>query len=133
MKKIFFIPVLVITLCLTAVRPARAEVDGDSPYQIAIIHPVQMIDKTKSIYGVRFNLVYGINYDVTGVDVGAFNRTTHYQKGLQVGIFNNTLKMTGLQIGLVNYTDFLDGVQIGVLNYHTQGMTDFFPFINWSF
>ena len=92
-----------------------------------------MIGKTRSIRGIRFNLGYGINYDVSGLDVGGINQTDHFQKGLQIGFFNNTLKMTGLQIGLVNKTDFLHGVQIGVLNFNSQGMTDFFPIVNWAF
>ena len=133
MKKVISILMLIVSCHLMGVQVAHAEVDGDSLYQISFIHPIQMIGKSKSIHGIRLNLAHGINYDVTGLDVGAFNQTDHYQKGLQVGFYNSTLKMTGLQIGLVNKTDFLEGVQIGLLNYHTRGMREFFPLVNWAF
>jgi len=135
MKKILGILALMMLFYLGGFQNAYAEmdVDSDSLYQISFIHPIQIIDDKKSIYGLRLNLGHGKNYDVYGVDLGLFNETTHYQKGLQVGFVNSTLKMTGLQIGLVNTTDFLEGVQIGLLNFHTHGMRDFFPIVNWSF
>ena len=135
MKRLFGMFLIGIAVFMVGTQDARAEldVDSDSPYQISFINPIQMIADNKSIRGARFNLVYGVNYDVSGLDIGLINQSNHYQKGLQVGFFNSTLKMTGLQLGLVNYTNFLNGVQIGLLNFNTQGMTDFFPIVNWSF
>jgi hypothetical protein len=133
MKQFFGIFTLVVLFQWAGFQNAYADVDSDSPYQFSFIHPIQFIDDKRSIHGIRVNLGYGINHDVSGLDIGLFNRTKHSQRGLQVGFFNNTLKMTGLQVGLVNYTNFLNGVQIGLLNFHTQGRTDFFPVFNFSF
>ena len=135
MKKTFLILTLVVAFSWAGLSAVQAEldVDSNSMYQISFINPVQVIDEDKSIYGARLNLVYGVNQDVFGLDLGLVNRTKHFQKGLQVGFFNSNVKMSGLQVGLVNYTNFLYGVQIGLLNFNTQGMTDFFPILNWSF
>ena len=135
MKKVFIILTFVVAFQWAGLPAAHAEldVDSNSMYQISFISPVQMIDPDKSIYGARMNLVYGVNFDVVGLDIGLVNRTKNFQKGLQIGFFNTNIKMSGLQVGLVNYTNFLNGVQIGLLNFNTQGMTDFFPIVNWSF
>lgn len=135
MNRIFAILTIVVAFPWAGFSTAHAElnVDSNSMYQISFINPVQMINENKSIYGARLNFVYGVNYDVVGLDIGLVNRTKNFQKGLQVGFFNSNIKMSGLQVGLVNYTNFLYGVQIGLLNYNTQGMTDFFPIVNWAF
>jgi len=129
MKKIFGIFILVILFYIGGIRHANA----DAPYQISVIHPFQMINQMESIHGIRFNFVYGINRDVYGLDFGMINQVDHYQKGLQIGIVNTSLKTKGVQIGFFNKTDFLEGVQIGLINIHTHGLTKLFPIINWSF
>jgi len=128
MKKIFIALSLFIIVHLAGFQGAHA-----TPVQLAFIDPIQLIHQRESINGMRVNLAYGVNYDVTGIDIGVINQVDRNFKGLQVGFFNNNLKTTGLQIGFINKTNFLEGIQIGILNFHTQGMTDFFPFINWAF
>ena len=129
MQKIFLILALVMAFCLTGYKSARA----DSPYQVSFIHPIQLIDPLVNIRGVRFNVIYGVNHDVSGLDIGLINQVNRHQKGLQVGLFNSSFKTSGVQLGIINKTNNLHGVQIGLINIHTEGMTEFFPIINYSF
>jgi len=106
---------------------------ADSPIQVALFYPIQIVDKFDDVKGVRFNAFYGVNSVVTGLDIGFANHTTHEQKGLQIGFFNMTENMTGLQIGLFNRTEWLNGIQIGFLNMHVNGDHKLLPFFNFSF
>lgn len=125
-KLIFF---LTLTFCVLSTRPASAE----SPIQVAIFNPVQIVDEMDSIKGVRLNLIYGVNDNVSGIDLGLINKSEGDQKGIQLGIFNNTLDLSGIQLGLINKTDWLDGLQIGLINIATEENRSFFPIINFSF
>lgn len=113
-------------------------------------------DNTSSIKGVRFNLFYGVNQNLTGVDFGlplAINVLRGNMTGAQFGVFynqvegnmigfqsafvNNSNNVTGVQMGVVNIAQNLKGLQIGLLNFHKSGSgmkaPIFFPFVNWSF
>ena len=106
---------------------------ADSPVQVAIFHPIQIVDKLDDIKGIRLNAFYGVNGSVSGLDIGFANHTTHEQKGLQIGFFNMTENMSGLQIGLFNRTEWLNGIQIGFLNMNVNGDHKLLPFFNFSF
>ena len=106
---------------------------ADSPVQVAIFHPIQIVDKVDDVKGIRLNVFYGVNGSVSGLDVGFANHTTHEQKGLQIGFFNMTENMSGLQIGLFNRTEWLNGIQIGFLNMNVNGYHKLLPFFNFSF
>ncbi len=106
----------------------------ESPIQLSLFNPVQIVPETNSVTGLRLSLLYGKNVNVSGLDVGLVNVTTGNQVGLQYGVvgynegnFNgwqdNLVSMTkgnlmGLQTGAVNYTaGKTSGLQIAIVNY----------------
>lgn len=106
----------------------------ESPIQLALFNPVQIVPEGNSITGLRLSLLYGKNANVNGIDLGLVNVTTGNQVGLQYGVvgynegnfngwqdnFVSILKgnLTGLQTGAVTYTDGkASGIQIGIVNY----------------
>ncbi len=110
---------------------------------------------SSSIKGVRFNVLYGVNENLTGVDWGLFlpinvlrgdlvgaqfgiyNQVDGSVTGFQSAVVNNSGSVTGVQMGFVNIAQNLKGLQIGLLNFHKSGSgisaPPFFPIVNWSF
>lgn len=106
----------------------------DKPIQLALFNPIQLVGENTSITGVRLNLIYGKNTQVTGLDWGLVNHSTSgISKGVQFGFVgiveadftgwqDNGVNIThgkfeGLQWGIVNYGGTVSGVQIGLVNY----------------
>ena len=102
--------------------------------QLSLINPIQLVPETESISGIRFNLIYGKNTSVSGLDFGLVNHTTSgltkgYQFGL-VGInegdfmgfqdhFVNSVKGSceGFQAGFYNHAGNMNGFQLGFVNH----------------
>lgn len=106
----------------------------EKPIQLSLFNPVQIVSEDKSIKGFRFNLIYGKNAAVTGLDIGLVNMTTSLQTGVQwgavgvteggfVGWQSNFVTISkgdskGLQWSSVNYHDgHFHGLQLAVVNY----------------
>lgn len=133
---------------------------ADSPVSLNLFDNVQLPgDNSSSIKGVRFNVFYGVNQNVTGVDFGLliplnivkgdmtgaqwglYNQVDGNLKGVQFAVVNNSGNVTGVQWGLVNLAESLKGLQIGLVNINKAGtpipksFSDpyFFPIVNWSF
>ena len=104
------------------------------PIQLALIAPVQIFPEENPISGIRFNLIYGRNVSVTGLDFGLVNHTTTGKsKGIQFGMVSvvdsdfigwqdNWVSVTkgkfeGFQSGIVNYSKDMSGFQLGLVNY----------------
>ncbi len=145
------------TLCLTLMAfmvlcyPLTTMAQSDvKPIQISIWESVQIFDSETSIYGVRINLLYGVNQDVYGLDLGLVNKLNGDMKGAQGGLVNlvegdvggtqsglvNLVKgdREGLQIGVVNMAGTLKGLQIGIVNINNSGEPHrFLPIVNFSF
>ena len=92
----------------------------NSPIQLSLVNPIQIVPETQSINGLRFDLIYGKNANVTGFDLGLANHTTGKELGVQWGIVNLTEGgFTGWQDGFVNVTKGMSvGLQTGTVNYH---------------
>lgn len=75
-----------------------------TPFQLSLVNPVQLFSEETNVQGLRVNLIYGVNKDVKGVDLGVVNRTTGTTQGVQAGAF---------PYGGVNLTEKLNGVQFG--------------------
>ena len=104
---------LALLVCLL---PAAAT--AKSPVQVAIWHPIQFVDDDVSIGVFRFCLLYGVNKDVTGVDVTPLAaRTTGNQIGLQLGMYAEVAgNLSGWQGGgVARVGGILRGVQHGLL------------------
>jgi hypothetical protein len=68
-----------------------------------------------------------------GVQLGLYNQAAS-NKGLMWAVVNKSNDMAGLQLGLVNWAEKLDGLQIGLANINnTPNPFRFFPIVNWSF
>jgi hypothetical protein len=119
---------------LALLAPAFAT--AQSPIQIALFNPVQIVPEDEAIRGVRLNILYGKNTWVRGLDVGLVNHTTDgISKGIQAGLINLAESdFLGWQPGVVNIIEgeFLglqggfwapfnqidggEGAQIGIVN-----------------
>lgn len=114
---------------------------AEQPIELSFFHPLQLHDENTDIRGVRLNLFYAVNNDVTGVDLGllglgqtsgdfagiSWNFVGSVVKGdmvgWQSGIYTHTHgTFTGLKTGLINrQTGELLGVQYGFINIaHTS-------------
>ena len=104
------------------------------PIQIAVLTPIQIFSEDTPISGFRFNLIYGKNVSVKGLDLGLINHTTSsLSKGVQMGFIGlvdsdfvgwqyNSVNVTkgnfeGFQWGIVNYAKYANGFQLGIVNY----------------
>jgi len=107
---------------------------AERPVQLALFNPLQIFPEEDHVSVFRFNLIYGRNASITGIDLGLVNHTTSgLSKGIQWGLVSwndaaftgwqyNTVNVTkgqfkGLQLGLVNYTTAVRGLQVGFVNY----------------
>jgi hypothetical protein len=108
--------------------------------QLSVIEPVQLFPKTYDVYGLRFNLVEGKNYDVCGLDLGLSNQVVGDMIGAQIGaLWNYNLAeyledysrtqqprvswTDGFQVsGLCNFACMLDGVQVALALNCTESM-----------
>jgi len=130
-RKQFILLVLCILISVSIASPIRAQTH---PIQLSLVTPLQIFPETDSIGGVRFNLLYGRNVSVTGLDVGLVNHTTTgsfigLQHGL-VGIVDSDFtggqhggvnvvqgRCEGVQWGMVNFANEMSGLQFGLVNY----------------
>src|SRR5258708_28740435 len=93
-----------LTLAVLAIAglASIAHAEG-SPIQIALIAPVQIVGPTKSVSGLRLDLIYGKNVNVTGLDWGIVNHSTGTEFAWQSGAVNMVEKdFTGFQEGWVD-------------------------------
>jgi len=132
MKKMFVLAcLLVVSVMAISTQVSAVE---NRPVQLSLFTPVQIFPEDYSITGVRFNLIYGRNVSVTGIDFGLINHTTSgtftgIQWGLVglsdskfVGWQNNFANIVqgdfeGFQWGAVNFARNASGFQLGIVNY----------------
>lgn len=96
---------------------------GWTPIQIALFNPVQIASETRDVYGLRFNIIYGYNRDIYGIDTGMVNKAENVY-GLQIGVIRNIVKgsMTGIQFSIVNDIDYnMNFMQIGLIDSNVKG------------
>lgn len=115
------IALFVAVAAAQVLMPAVAIAQKPRPIQIALVNPVQIFDEDQDITGLRFNILYGRNADVKGVDIGFIaGHTTGNGKGVQWNLVNITDgAFLGWQWGAVNLVggDFT-GYQLGLFNRH---------------
>lgn len=126
---------VVLTILFVAVLALGSQVSaGEQVIQLSLFTPIQIHPEGEIISGFRFNLLYGRQATVTGLDLGLVNHTTTgLSKGVQWGLVNYTdasflgmqhgaVNVTmkdfeGFQWGLVNYAHKANGFQLGLVNY----------------
>lgn len=129
MKKQFKFHLVSLIILFSALAVAQ-----DNPIQLSLFNPVQIVPENESISGLRLNLIYTKNVNVTGFDWGLVNHTTGKQLGVQWGGVNITDggfsgwqagfvnisrgNSVGLQTSWVNYHGgFFNGLQFSIVNY----------------
>jgi hypothetical protein len=107
---------------------------GDTKaFNFSLFDPVQIFDSDTSIKGFRLNLIYGVNQDMTGLDIGLGNHAKGNMSGVQIGLANivgrdfkgwqtslaNVVlgSGAGLQIGVYNYGESFRGMQLAAVNH----------------
>lgn len=104
-----------ISILILFSSPALAQ---PKPINIALVTPIQIVPEEQAVSGFRWNILYGSNSAMSGLDIGLANRVTGRMEGVQFGVVNLTESMTGWQDGFVNYTERgFEGLQWGGLNY----------------
>ena len=144
---------LVGTAIASAAVPVQIGIIGDS---------AQLFGADREVVGLRLNLPWSENVEMTGLDLGivggggtirgirlnAINLSDVMSSGFEVGLVNideaakgfqlglvNIVKgqMDGLQIGLFNHVGGLYGVQIGLINMIDTGNVRMLPIVSWAF
>ena len=118
------------TLALSVATPLAAQ----SPIQLALFNPIQIVKQDKAVKGLRFDLIYGVNSMVTGLDLGLVNMSTGtgHNAGIQFGgvsmvkgsftgwqsnLFSSTEgRFVGLQTGLISMSHESQGLQWSGVN-----------------
>ncbi len=117
-KALLIFAFLFLTAC---VLPAF----DNTALQLSLWAPkAQLVPPEISISGLKLNLPYGSNAQVTGIDLGFVSIANEQGSdlearvaALQVNLFNKTSgSFAGLQVGLVNLSDTSAGIMVGLVN-----------------
>jgi hypothetical protein len=108
MKFILFPIVIIFNIPLLA--------NSISPVQISFFPPLQLVSSDSTIVGFRYNLFYGKNKSVWGLDTGLVNYVENSSGGVSAGVANFSKTHLGFQLGAGNYAEDIYGSQIGFIN-----------------
>ena len=117
-------------------QPSEQPYDQTTVFQVSLFNPAQLFPENYNVDDFRFNLIYGVNKDLNGLDLGLVNQTTGYVHSLEFGLVNLVGKnfkggqfavitnqvhgsTTGLQMS-VFYNDTeeeMSGLQFGLVNH----------------
>ena len=95
----------------------RAQDYNSTPFQLGFFYPAQLHPQDYSVDGLRWDIIYGVNDDVKGIDFGIVNKSFGSAHGLELGAVDLVDKgFGGVQLGLFNDVkrDF-KGVQLGLI------------------
>lgn len=112
---------------------ASSAVAQSKPIQLSLVTPIQIVPEDQAISGFRFNLIYGRNAAMTGLDIGLVNHTRPGGvEGVQFGILGlSEGGFTGWQANWVNITEAaMKGVQTGLYNSEGSGEGLQWGFVN---
>jgi hypothetical protein len=116
MRNISFVVAALVVLG-SGLAGAGVQAGEAKPVQLALWSPAQIFAPGTAIHGVRLNLIYGVNAEMVGLDVGIANRTTGDCKALQYGIVGLVEgKFTGWQDNFINVSTDFEGFQSGAYN-----------------
>jgi len=124
------LPALAVVLLLASLSGTAK---ADNPVQLSLFDPIQLVKNTDNVNGIRLNLIYSKNANVSGFDFAfIFNHTTGHQLGFQMAMVGKvegnftgaqwTLaglvdgKMTGMQWAFYNSAGQMSGLQLGLVN-----------------
>ena len=116
---------LLLTLVLLALAATALPAFDNTAFQLGLWSPkLQLVPPEITISGLKLNLPYGSNCQITGLDLGLVSITREQGAelearvaALQVNLFNsNSGSFSGLQAGLVNLSDTSCGIVLGAVN-----------------
>ena len=109
-------PRLFFLACLL-ICPAIGRAEGLTSVEINLVPSVQLHPTNYSVQSFRWDIIYGVNEDVQGLDLGFVNYAYGGEHGVELGLFNQVDKdFGGLQLSLLNQVKrHAKGVQIGAL------------------
>ena len=127
MRRVVFIALTIVVVLGAAGASWAEEAGGTKPIQIALFSPVQIVPEEMSILGLRLNLLYGKNHDMTGLDLGLVNHVTGSAFAWQLGVVGYVERdFTGWQDNWVNITrGSFTGFQSGVVNHAASSKAAF--------
>jgi len=120
-----------VIMALGFILPSFALADG--PINLGVFNPIQIVKEDQAVTAFRFSLIYGVNTDLTGLDLSLVGINHGSVTGVQfaaVGIVDGSFtgwqngwgsitkgKFTGLQTGTIyNSAGSGSGVQFGIYN-----------------
>ena len=118
MKQIFRFTLIMVMLFITLFNSKIMA--QEKPIQLSLFNPVQIVPEDQSVKGFRFNLIYGKNAAVTGLDIGLVNMSTGLETGIQwgaVGITDGGFVGWQSNFATISKGDS-KGVQWSTVNYH---------------
>lgn len=123
MKKFAKMKVLLPVTAILLIMGWIAAVDAGEnarPFQLSLFSPVAIVPENWSIHGVRINLLYCVNKDMLGLDIGVVNRVNGNLRGYEYGLLFNYLEgnLGGYQ------TSFLVNVSRGNINGGQEGLVN---------
>lgn len=86
-----------------------------------------------TISGLRLNTVNISEVRSSGVEFGMVNLAQGEMVGWQCGLYNYARSMRGFQLGLINRCGSLYGIQIGLVNMIETGKVAMLPIVSWAF
>jgi hypothetical protein len=126
--------IIAFAVLVTLLIPANGNAE-EKPIQLSLFTPVQIYPESDDITAFRFNLIYGRNASITGIDLGLVNHTTAgMSSALQIGVVSlNDADFTGVQYSTVNVTrQSFKGFQWGLVNYAGSGNGFQLGFFNYA-
>jgi len=70
MKRYSILLCLVCVIGLASGAMAQGPKSPAYPFQLSLVTPVAILSDSSSVNGLRINLIYGANENMTGVDLG---------------------------------------------------------------
>ena len=136
---------VIVVLALSSILPSFAVADG--PVNLSLFNPIQIVKEDQAVTAFRFSLIYGVNTDLTGLDLSLVGINKGDVMGVQwagVGITEGTFtgwqsgwlasitrgEFTGLQTGLYTNAGGGSGVQLGWINTAEEFSGLQFGFVN---
>ncbi|MGI5922766.1 MAG: hypothetical protein GX945_14645 [Lentisphaerae bacterium] len=118
MKKMLAVVLAVLGSCFVA------SAFDTTPLQIGIWPPnAQVVPDYIDVAGLKINLPYGGNNNITGIDIGIAT-TSNRSSALQFNLVNIVKEeFTGLQAGLANFDGSASGVKFGLLMNNVDAMS----------
>lgn len=75
-----------IVFSILIISSVQAAEEKATPFQYSIFSPIQLFSEDYDVYGVRLNLLYGVNKSIYGVDLGGYSTTTGDFYGVQLAV-----------------------------------------------